>query len=166
MTINGLKKLGDRLDGAVMQINTMRSSDVIAAGCTSASMVIGRDELERRVRLVHERTIVTDPYSGIMAALAALGTKRAGFVSPYPDDVAQSMSDRIEDAGIAIPAAIAFRSQGALIGGDAPFIRPDCISRTVERPASVRLVDTIVIACTQMRAAALIEASNSVSEFV
>lgn len=50
LSVNLLKS---SFDGALQQINTRRSSDVVALGCTSAEMVIGQQALERRVRNVH-----------------------------------------------------------------------------------------------------------------
>ncbi|RWA51869.1 hypothetical protein AU476_20100 [Cupriavidus sp. UYMSc13B] len=71
VTVEILRRFADRIDGAIRQINTMRPSDVIALGCTSAAMVIGSQELKRRVREVHPRAHVTDPFTGILTAAAS-----------------------------------------------------------------------------------------------
>ncbi|RWD79551.1 MAG: Asp/Glu/hydantoin racemase [Mesorhizobium sp.] len=145
------------LDEAVRQINATRPSNVVALGCTSAAMVIGPDELERRVRSVHPQAHVTDPFTAILAALRVLNSVRVGFVSPYPAEIAEDMVNRIETAGIWVPTVSTFHNQGGFVRGDAPFISPASIAAAVHRIVEREDIDTVVIACTQMRAAATID---------
>lgn len=145
------------IDGALRQINSKRPSDVVALGCTSAAMVIGQQELERRVRNVFPRARVTDPFTGIVSALRALGSARIGFVSPYPRDLAEKMIDGIELMGVQVPAVGEFHNETGFIRDDAPFISPASISAAVHQVISIADIDAVVIACTQMRAAAAID---------
>lgn len=156
LSIDILKDTFNEVEGALQHVNTRRPSDVVALGCTSAAMVIGHHELERRVRNIHPKARVTDPFKGILSALRALGSARVGFLSPYPRGVAEGMVDGIENAGIAVPTVGSFHSDGRFIRDDAPFISPASIMRAVHQLISAANVDTIVISCTQMRAAAVI----------
>lgn len=156
LSIGLLEETFDGLDVAIEQINTMRPSDVVALGCTSAAMVIGPQELERRVRIVHPKARVTDPFTAILSALRALRSSRVGFVSPYPRDVAEKMVRGIETAGLEVPIAASFHNASGVVKNDAPFISPASISKAVRQVSTSVDVDTVVIACTQMRAAAII----------
>ncbi|RWA52610.1 hypothetical protein AU476_16970 [Cupriavidus sp. UYMSc13B] len=110
LTTDLLREVFNGLELAVAQINSRRPSDVVALGCTSAAMVIGPEELERRVRIAHPSAAVTDPFKGILAALKAVGAAKVGYVSPYPDDVATKMVGQIEDAGYDVPVQATFHS--------------------------------------------------------
>lgn len=156
VTFGGLTGLFDSIDGALKLINEMRPSDVIALGCTSAALVIGPNELERRVRIVHPQAKVTDPFTGILAALRSLGSARVGFVSPYPRDVAEKMVRGMETVGLKVPTLVRFDNDSGFVADEAPFISPVSISNAVRHAIRSADVDTVVVACTQMRAAAII----------
>ncbi|RUV79056.1 hypothetical protein [Mesorhizobium sp.] len=144
------------MDDAILRINTRRPSDVIALGCTSAAMVVGQPELERRVRTVYPQTKVTDPFTGIVTALGALSATRVGYISPYPRDVAERMVSAIEAEGYPIYAVVEFHDDQKFVRDDAPFIDAGSIAAAVDQVISSSDVDTIVISCTQMRAVDII----------
>ncbi|RUV06005.1 MULTISPECIES: Asp/Glu/hydantoin racemase [unclassified Mesorhizobium] len=156
VTMEVLRKQVDDIDLAVRQINSLRPSDVVALGCTSAAMIIGPEELRRRIRNVHSNALVTDPFTGIVAALRALGSQRIAYVSPYPRDIAETMITRIGATGREVVVAAAFHNASGNIGDEAPFISPASIELAVTRVIDGADVDTVVIACTQMRAASVI----------
>ncbi|QOZ36493.1 Asp/Glu/hydantoin racemase [Bradyrhizobium sp. CCBAU 53421] len=157
VTLGGMKKQAESIDESLRQINTMRPSDVVALGCTSAAMALGPKELEARIHKVHPGASVTNPFTAILSALRALRSVRVGYVSPYPRDLAGQMIAEIEIAGFPVPKASTFHKADGFIADDAPFISPASISKAVHQMADQADVDTIVVACTQMRAAALID---------
>ncbi|RUW49845.1 Asp/Glu/hydantoin racemase [Mesorhizobium sp. M1A.F.Ca.ET.072.01.1.1] len=156
VTMKLLRKQADDIDLAVRQINNLRPSDVVALGCTSAAMIIGPDELCRRIRNVYPHASVTDPFSGIVAALRALSSQRIAYVSPYPRDIAETMIMNIEATGREVVVGGSFHDASSNIGDEAPFISPASIDRAVRHVIDGTDVDTVVIACTQMRAASVI----------
>lgn len=156
LTTDHLREVFNGLDPAIAQINSRRPSDVVALGCTSAAMVIGPKELERRVRSVHPNAAVTDPFKGILAALKTLGSSQVGYISPYPDDVAGKMIAQIEDAGYRVPIEATFHS-GSFVKEDAPYVSPASMASAVGRLIETADVDTVIISCTQMRAASVID---------
>ncbi|AFT90354.1 maleate cis-trans isomerase family protein [Paraburkholderia phenoliruptrix] len=156
LTADLLREVFNGLDLGIAQINSRRPSDVVALGCTSAAMVIGTGELERRVRNVHPNAAVTDPFKAILAALATLGSSKVGYISPYPDEVAGKMVKQIEDAGYPVPVQATFH-RGSFVKEDAPYVSPESIASGVSRLVGIADVDTVVISCTQMRAASVID---------
>ncbi|RKR31515.1 MULTISPECIES: Asp/Glu/hydantoin racemase [Paraburkholderia] len=153
-----LRQQADKIGTAIKLINSMRPSDVIALGCTSAAMVIGQSELERLVREVHPSALVTDPFRGIKAALKALKSKKIGYVSPYPQDVASDMVHALEDIGMDVTSVCTFSNPTGFIGDEAPFISPESVADGIRKAVHTAEADTIVVACTQMRAAQVIDA--------
>lgn len=157
LSVDLLKDVFSGLDEALAQINARRTSDVVALGCTSAAMIIGPQELQRRVQAIHPKAHVIDPFSGIVGALRTVNAKRIGYVSPYPRDVAEKMISAIEANGFSIPAASEFYKDGGVVRFDSPFISAESIRSSVRNLAAKDEVDTIIVSCTQMRAAAVIE---------
>ncbi|MEM5300187.1 Asp/Glu/hydantoin racemase [Burkholderia sp. JPY481] len=151
-----LKSQMEKIDAAVRQINSIRPSDVVALGCTYAAMVIGLRELERRVREVHPDSLVTEPFTGIKTALRSLGSNSVGLVSPYPRKVASQMAECIEAEGIKVKSICTFHNDSGFVSDEAAFISPASIANAVRATARSAEVDTVIVACTQMRAAAII----------
>lgn len=74
--------------------------DAIAYGCTSASVVMGPDAVERQIQSVQPGVPVTNPISAVIKALNHLGADRIALVTPYAAEVARPMRDFLERAGI------------------------------------------------------------------
>ena len=77
--------------------------DVIAYGCTSASMVIGPDRVHQRIRAARPGAVCTTPMEAALAALAALGVRRIAFVPPYVAAINRRMRRYFIDQGGAVP---------------------------------------------------------------
>lgn len=161
LTMTGLAELGDRIVDAVRQINTFRAPDVVALGCTSGAMAIGPDAVTRRVREVFPGVAVTDPLTGALAGLRRLGARRIGFIAPYPRSVADPMIAALRAAGLEVPVAAAFHRETSLVIGDAAYITPESIAAGLREIGAATDIDAVFLACTQMRASAVIEASES-----
>ena len=146
-----------QIEGAVRLINSSRSPDVVALGCTSAAMIIGPGELGRRIREVYPGVSVTDPFSAITAGLRALRVRSIAFISPYPAGIAQDMIDRITASGVEVLAAGLFERVDGNVIEDAPFVSRQSIERAVRQVTAEVKADAVVIACTQMRAAEMVD---------
>lgn len=122
--------------------------DVIGYGCTSASTVIGSENVARAVQSVFPNAQVTNPLAALIAAGQSLGAKRLGFITPYVPAVSQRMRDALEDVGFEIAAFGSFEE-----GDDRVVAR---ISERAIKDAALRMAaetdcDAIVIACTNLR---------------
>lgn len=122
--------------------------DVIGYGCTSASTVIGSENVARAVQSVFPNAQVTNPLAAIIAAGQSLGAKRLGFITPYVPAVSQRMRDALEDAGFEIATFGSFEE-----GDDRVVARisESAIKAAAERMAAETPCDAIVIACTNLR---------------
>ena len=157
LTVGDLSKMADRIVDAVRRINTLHPPDVVALGCTSGAMVMGPEVLAQKVREVYPNAAVTDPLMGLLAALNALESQRVCFISPYPQSVTEMMTGQLRAAGYDVPSIGTFQKQGANNSADAPFISPESIADAVHQLGRSDQVDTVFVACTQMRAAGLLE---------
>lgn len=128
--------------------------DVIAFGCTSASMVIGEENVAARIGEARPGIAVTTPITAAFAAFRAMDCKRLALLTPYRDDVNRHIRGYIEARGPSVPVMASFNE---------PDDRKVARIRIEDvRDAAIKLgrrddVDSVFISCTNVRAAAVIE---------
>ena len=122
--------------------------DVIGYGCTSASSVIGSENVARAIQSVFPNAKVTNPLAAFIAAGQRLGITRIGFITPYVPAVSKRMRQRLEDAGFEIAGFGSFEE-----GDDRVVARitEESIRLAAQRMARDTQCDGIVIACTNLR---------------
>jgi maleate isomerase len=122
--------------------------DVVAFGCTSASMILGEDLVFRLLREAHPEAKGTTPITAAFAAFRALGARRIGVLTPYPAEVNATVQRYIEGAGFEIPAFGSFNE------GDDPTvarITPASLRAAARRVVEAAPVDALFVACTSLR---------------
>jgi maleate isomerase len=129
--------------------------DVVAYGCTSATMVIGKDKVHARIREVHPSVACTTPMEGTFAAFRALGARRICFLPPYVDEINRGMRRYIMEQGFQVPVMGSWN-----IADDGKVAR---LSVATVRKAALELaagddVDAVFVSCTNVRLAEDIEA--------
>lgn len=122
--------------------------NVIGYGCTSASTVIGSQNVARAVQSVFPNAQVTNPLAAIIAAGQSLGAKRLGFITPYVPTVSLRMRQALEQSGFEIASFGSFEE-----GDDRVVARitESAIMAAAVRVANAAPCDAIVIACTNLR---------------
>jgi maleate isomerase len=122
--------------------------DVLAFGCTSASMVIGEVRVCERLREVRPGIACTTPITAAFAAFRALGVRRLALLTPYRNDINRFMRGYIEDRGFEVPVMGSFNEED-----DRRAARIDAAS---VRDAAIELgrsdlVDAVLVSCTSLR---------------
>lgn len=80
----------------------------VGYACTSASVVIGPQEVAEQVRAGRPGVLVTNPMSAVIAALNALGARRIGLVTPYLAEVVAPMRAHLAQHGIDVAREVSF----------------------------------------------------------
>jgi len=124
--------------------------DVVAFGCTSASMVIGEERVFELIRSVRPGVACTTPITAAFAAFDALGLRRIGVLTPYRDDVNRIMREYIVERGYEVPVFGSFCEENDHV---AARIDARSIERGIERIAESGHVDGVFISCTSLRLA-------------
>ncbi len=124
--------------------------DVIAFGCTSASMVIGEEKVFAQIRAARPGVACTTPITAAFAAFDALGAKRIGVLTPYRDDINRFMREYITARGYAVPVFGSFNEENDDI---VARIAPESIREGIARIAAEGGVDAVFISCTNLRLA-------------
>lgn len=130
--------------------------DVVAFGCTSASMILGEERVFALLREAHPGAMCTTPITAAFAAFRALPARRIGVLTPYPAEVNATVQRYIEAAGFEIPVFGSFNE------GDDPTvarISPASLRAAARRVAEAGPVDALFVACTSLR---LLDAAESI----
>lgn len=131
--------------------------DVVAYGCTSASMAIGEEKVFDKIRSVRPDARCTTPITAAFAAFRALGAKRIGVLTPYRADVNRIVADYIRARGFEVPVFGSFNEQD---DGIVARITPASVKDGVKAILARAKVDAVFVSCTSVRlaeAAAAIE---------
>lgn len=132
--------------------------DVVAYGCTSASMAIGEEKVFERIREARPGVACTTPITAAFAAFDAFGAKRIGVLTPYRADVNQIVANYITARGYDVPVFGSFNEESDAVVAS---ISPASIRAGVQRIADEGGIDAVFVSCTSVRlaeAAAEIEA--------
>ena len=127
--------------------------DVIAYGCTSASMVIGEERVFERIREKRPEVKCTTPITAAFAAFEALGAKNLAVLTPYRDDVNETVAAYIEDKGFNV---VAFGSFNEEDDNKAAKISTESIKRAAIELGQIEHVDLVFVSCTNLRIAPVV----------
>lgn len=128
--------------------------DVIAYGCTSASMIIGEARVTELVRKAHPEAKVTTPVTAARAALQALGVKRIALLTPYIQAINDRMRGYFEEHGIPVPVMGSYNIQDDSLVARLSAQSVKAAALELGREASV---DGVFVACTSVRLVEVVE---------
>ena len=130
--------------------------DVVAFGCTSASMVLGEARVLELLAEAHPEAKGTTPITAAFAAFRAFGARRIGVLTPYAAEVNATVQRYIEAAGFEIPVFGSFNEDNDQVTAR---ISPDSVRAAARRVAEAAEVDALFVACTSLR---LLEAAEAI----
>lgn len=136
--------------------------EVIAFGCTSASMAIGEEKVFEKLRAAKPDARCTTPITGAFEAFRAFGAKRVGVLTPYRADVNQIVADYIKARGFEVPVFGSFNEE---YDPTVARITPASVRKGIKTLLDTADVDCVFVSCTAVRlveAAADIEAEIGV----
>lgn len=150
ITPETLRAMEPRIASATDVILPGGELDVVAYGCTSASMAIGEEKVFQRIREVRPGAKGTTPITAAFAAFRAFGAKRIGVLTPYRADVNRIVASYIQARGFEVPVFGSFNEQDDSI---VARITPESIRSGVRRLLDTAKVDCIFVSCTSVRLA-------------
>lgn len=128
--------------------------DVIAYGCTSASMVIGEARVTELIQSVRPEAKVTTPVTACRAAFAKLGVKKIALLTPYIQSINDMMRAYFEGRGIPVPVMGSFNIQD-----DTKVARlsADSVMNAALELGREPSVDGVFVSCTSVRLVNVVE---------
>jgi len=150
ITPETLKAMEDRIEEATRLILPGLDLNVVAFGCTSASMVIGEEAVFDRIRRVRPGIACTTPITAAFAAFRAMGARRIGVITPYRDDVNRVVADYITKRGLEVPIFGSFNEEDdRTVARITTASLKNAVKRAVERARC----DAVFVSCTSLRLA-------------
>jgi maleate isomerase len=110
ITPESLRAMHPRIIESARVITPDTPVDVVAYGCTSASMAIGEEGVFANIKESKPDTACTTPITAAFAAFEAFKAGRIGVLTPYPADVNKIVADYIAARGIEVPVFGSFNS--------------------------------------------------------
>ncbi|HEX9170727.1 MAG TPA: Asp/Glu racemase [Roseiarcus sp.] len=145
-----LRAIGPRIAPSVALILPGLKLDVVAFGCTSATMTLGEDAVFAEIHKSRPNVACTTPVTAALAAFRAFGAKSIGLLTPYAPEINASLIADIRTRGIEVAAAATFDRRD---DRDAARISVAAIEAAVQRLAQAPGVETIFVSCTSLRVA-------------
>jgi maleate isomerase len=157
ITPETLRAMEPRIAEAADLILPGSDVDVVAFGCTSASMAIGEEKVFDKIRTVRPNVSCTTPITAAFAAFRAMGASRIAVLTPYRADVNLIVADYIRGRGFEVPVFGSYNEQN---DGIVARISPASVKAGIEAIIAKAEVDAVFVSCTSVRlaeAAAAIE---------
>lgn len=124
--------------------------DVVAYGCTSASMVLGEQTVFDRIHEARPGVACTTPITAAFAAFDAFGARNIAVLTPYRDDVNRRVRSYIERRGYRVAAFGSFNEENDNV---AARIELGSIRSAAVELGRVEGVDAVFVSCTSIRLA-------------
>lgn len=126
--------------------------DVVAYGCTSASMVLGEQTVFDRIHEARPGVACTTPITAAFAAFDAFGARSIAVLTPYRDDVNRQVRNYIEERGYEVPVFGSFNEENDNV---AARIDPASVRAAAVELGQMAGVDAVFVSCTSIRLATI-----------
>ena len=145
-----LRAIGPRIGPSVDLILPSIPLDVVAFGCTSATMTLGEEAVFAEIRKSRPGVACTTPVTAALAAFRTLGVTGIGLLTPYAPEINENLARYFDGRGLNIAAVATFDRRD---DRDAARICVPSIETAVARLAGTSGVEAIFVSCTSLRVA-------------
>lgn len=150
ITPETLRAMQSRIGPAAALILPGMPLDVVAFGCTSATMELGEETVFDELRKARPEAKFTTPITGTLAALAALDLKRIAVLTPYRREINETVRGYLEKRGVTVSAMGTFlRTDDREAARISPASTRDAAIQALRRDD----VDGVFVSCTSLQVA-------------
>ena len=158
ITLDALKEMEGNIPQATSLILPGLKLDVVAYGCTSGAMHIGKETVHAKIHEARPDVLCTTPMEAATFAFKALDIGSICLITPYTNEINLNMRSHIQDQGFKVPVMGSWNEpEDAKVGR----ISPDSIREAVLDIGRSDQVDAVFIACTSVRALSVIKETES-----
>jgi len=148
MTRKALNEIAKGITCAASLIAVGLPMDVMAFGCTSASMVIGSKKIEKLLTVHHPGIPATNPWAASKAAFKHLNVEKISIFSPYPTEVNYPLYRELLAERFDVPAIGALRIKNDT---DITAVSFDSMVKGAEQILNRAKTDALFMSCTNLR---------------
>lgn len=150
ITPQTLAAIGPRIAPTTALILPDIRLDVVAFGCTSATMTLGEEAVFAEIRKARPGIACTTPVTAALAAFRALGVASIGLLTPYSPEINRNLVRYFEGRGLTVAAHATFNRQD---DREAARISVASIEQAAEKLAAAPGVEAVFVSCTSLRVA-------------
>jgi maleate isomerase len=153
VTIENLRALGDLLPEASQRLARGSRLDALVYACTSGTIVLGYDEVRRRLQSFRPGVPVVTPITAVTRAFETLGVRRVAMLSPYVPSVEDVVLRHLRQTGIEVLESTSFDLATDEAMGRVP---PNAIveAACAHVPPGA---DAVFVSCTSLRTVEVVE---------
>jgi len=148
-----LRAMAPRIAPATALILPGLRLDVVAFGCTSASMTLGEDAVFAEIHKARPGIACTTPVTAAFAAFRALGARRIGVLTPYAPAVNATVLAYLEANGTGVAAFATFDKPD---DREAARIDMRSIEAAIRALVRAQPLDAVFVSCTSLRLAEIV----------
>jgi maleate isomerase len=152
VTAENLRAMQPSLTAAAAMILPGEALDVVMYSCTSASVIIGDEEVTAAINAAKPQAPVVTPTAAAVKGLRTLGARRISVLAPYTIETSRPMADYFAALGFEIDR---FTCLGLTDDREMARIAPEeivALAKEAVAPES----DALFISCTAVRAAGVV----------
>lgn len=148
LTHDSITEMRSRLVASADLLPKGLTYPVVGYGCTSASAIIGSDDVERLVQQSCRATTVTNPLRATIELCRTRGISRLALVSPYLKEVNTPLRRVFAQNGISMPV---FGSFGESVESNVVRISQASIIDSALKLGTDTGVEGVFLSCTNLR---------------
>lgn len=148
LTPEAQAKIAQKIADTAGLIATGLPMDVMAFGCTSASMVIGSKKIEELLTIHHPGIPATNPWIAAKTAFKHLNAEKISIFSPYPTELNYPLCRELLAEGFNVPAIGALHIKNDT---DITAVSYDSMVKGAEQILESAKTDVLFMSCTNLR---------------
>ena len=147
LTHENYLKMGNHIPEVSNQILPGQKIDVVAYGCTSGTIAIGEDHIERQVQKSKPNAKVTTPITAAIKAFKKLKLNNIAVLTPYPKDVNLTVFNYLKSNKLQIDS---FSSFNLSYDSEIAQVSLDSLMDGISN-IDLKKVDGLFVSCTALK---------------
>ncbi len=148
ITLESLADMAGRITNCASILTPGSEIDVIAYGCTSATMTIGEEKVFELIRNAKPQSATTTPITAAFAAFHAFDARRIGLITPYIEEINRTVVSYIQRGGFDVPVLGTFEEKRDSV---VSRISQASIENAVWEIIRSTDVDAVFVSCTSIK---------------
>ena len=146
LTKENLLKMHDQIESVTKDILPGEKINTVAYGCTSGTIAIGKDKIEKKIQLAKPGCYVTTPITSAIKAINKMKIKKIAVFTPYPESVNKTVFEYFSKENIEVLSFSSFNLDSDLEIGK---IDPNYLLEILLK-MDTRNADALFISCTAL----------------
>lgn len=148
LTPEDLQRIAAGIPASARLIAADLPMDVMVFGCTSASIVIGEEEVARLLTQDHPNLPATNPWTAAKASFSHFNAKKIAVFSPYTTEVNYHLHEQLTASGFDV---VRLGSLGIERDTEITFVSYDSIRAGLRRILKGSDAELVFLSCTNLR---------------